>query len=151
MIEVEDKYVLDLFARLNSKKQKKVFKATLKKSANILIKETRYQLKKIVGKITNKHYYANKKKTYSLSKGVATNKGNDQSIKVHILGDFRLKFFEKGTKKRYTKSKYGKLHYVGKITAKFFFRTAQRLKEKEVFQSMNKLLSEQIMKIYKRK
>ncbi|MCF0185740.1 MAG: hypothetical protein HUJ98_04535 [Bacteroidaceae bacterium] len=42
-------------------------------------------------------------------------------VAVNIMGDFRLKFFEKGTKERITKSKANR----GSIKPIHFFRTAR--------------------------
>lgn len=47
---------------------------------------------------------------------------------VNILGDFRLKFFERGTEARYTKQRIGRAPaYRGLIRPSFFFTTAQKV------------------------
>jgi hypothetical protein len=70
------------------------------------------------------------------------------------MGDFRLKFFELGTKDRYTKGhkimgynnshslkRSGKGGYKGKINALYFFKNAQEKSERQVFDSLDALLS----------
>ena len=66
---------------------------------------------------------------------------NENVAKVHIMGDFRLKFFEKGTKQRRTKGhkitgyagrslkRSGKGGNRGSIKGLYFFKSASRLKE----------------------
>ena len=79
---------------------------------------------------------------------------------IHILKNFKLKFFELGTKERYNiakgSRKTGKLkkkRYTGKIQASKFFTNAINSKRNEVFSSIDRLLSDSIKKIndkYKR-
>lgn len=80
---------------------------------------------------------------------------------VSIMNDFRMKFFEKGTKERFTKSRKitgyisrrkkkreGKGHYVGKITALNFFKAAREngkeIINKEMLDSILKNLNKKI-------
>ena len=67
---------------------------------------------------------------------------NGVEAKVHLMGEFRLKFFEMGTNERYTKK--GKRR--GRIKQYRFFATAKNTKEREIFDNMNRLLSESIKK-----
>ena len=146
-ITVDTKNVLNLFANLSPKKQNRAIKNALKKGSQILVKETKKQLKSggIKG-ATKKHP---EWKNISLNTGIKYKVRNDES-KVNIMGDFRLKFFELGTAKReYTKN--NKTHYTGSIKGLNFFNKAKASKEQEIFSSMNKLLSESIQKIAKRK
>ena len=63
-------------------------------------------------------------------------------VKVHIMGDFRLKFFEKGTKERLTKKGASR----GSIKPLYFFRTA-RQNESEIDSAIFRSLDEQLNKI----
>ena len=63
---------------------------------------------------------------------------------VHILGDFRLKFFELGTKVR-KKRKTG--DSTGRIEASYFFRKARQAKESEISNSMNDIIEQSIKRI----
>lgn len=132
-INVDTRSILKLFANLSSKKQATVYKNALKKAANILVKETRKQLKHDVK--------LNKSK---MSKGIRiSKKSNDKKATVHIMGDYRLRFFENGTATRKKKSGSS----TGKITATHFFERARNNKEKEVFDSINKNIRDEIIKI----
>lgn len=157
-ITVDAKQVLDLFKELDSRKQKKAYRNALRSAANILTKETKRQLKSRLGKAANSKNWWNGKTLVSGVKSSADKEGTES--KVHIMGDFRLKFFEMGTQERFTTgsnsaSVRGKDPVRrqkvpasrGKITASYFFRTAKELKEKEVFDSMNRLLSQSIVRV----
>lgn len=141
MIEVDNKKVLSLFANLNSKKQQKVFNNALKKGAQVLVKETRKQLRKGVKNTTKKNIKYGK----SLSQGVKFKVKNNEA-KVHIMGDFRLKFFEMGTNIRKTRKGWKR----GKINAKRFFANAKANKEKEIFSNINTYISDSIKKVAKK-
>ena len=100
MIEVDVKEVLELFAELNGKQQKLVYRNALRQAANTLVKETKNQLKLKLGRKANSRNWWNGK---ALSSGIKTNADKEgKQAKVHIMGDFRLKFFEMGTDTRYT-------------------------------------------------
>ena len=141
MIEVDAKDVLNLFSELNSRQQKQAHRNALRRSANILVKETKKQLKSHLGKVVN---HRNRWNGKTLQSGIKS-KADNKEAKVHIMGDFRLKFFELGTKQRKLKKNGANR---GKIKALYFFRTAQQNKEQEVFSTMDKLLSESIQKVY---
>ena len=90
--EVDSKQVINLFSELTSRQQKQSYKTALRRAAGILTKETRKQLKKVIGKaISHRNKWNNK--TLGSGIRVKVNKeGTD--AKVHLMGDFRLKFFE---------------------------------------------------------
>lgn len=48
MIEIDDSQVVSLFASLSGKDQKKAMKTALRKSAQILVKRTKANLKQVV-------------------------------------------------------------------------------------------------------
>lgn len=146
MIKTETKDVLNLFANLSVKKQQRAIKNALRNAARILIKETRSQLKKSGIKGAGKKHP--EWRNISLNSGIRFSMKNrkDDAANVNIMGDFRLKFFEMGTKKR-SYIKNNKSHNTGDIKALNFFAKAQSLKEQEIFTSINKLLSESIQRI----
>lgn len=140
-IEVDSRNVLKMFAELNSKNQKKVHRIALAKALSILVKEARSTLKGVI----RKSIYSKSKKTgKSLASGIKYKINKDATEgKAHILGDFRLKFFELGTKERYRK-RGGK---TGTIKASYFFRTARQNKEALISSSMNNIISESIKRV----
>ena len=140
--EVDTKNVINLFADLNSRQQKRSYRNALRKAANILSKEARRQLKREIGSAINHRNNWNNK---TLGSGIKVKvKKDGTEAKVHIMGDFRLKFFEKGTKKRYLRKSKS---YRGKMKALYFFKNAKRNKESEIFSKMDSLLEQSIQKI----
>lgn len=98
-----------------------------------------------------------------MQSGIKYNADGEEA-KVHIMGDFRLKFFEMGTSVRRTTG--GNTSSVrgrnpirrqrvatnrGSITAAHFFRTAKANKEREIFDNMDSLISQSIQRIANRR
>lgn len=158
-VEVDSGQVLKLFAELDSKRQKQAHRNALRLAANILVKETRKQLKSNLGKKANSRNWWNGK---TLQSGIKVKVNRDATeSKVHIMGDFRLKFFEMGTDIRKTTGRNNadvrgrtpirrqrKPAKRGKIDPDWFFRTAKRNKENEINASLNKLVKESIQRVY---
>lgn len=154
---VDSKEVLIMLTDLTPNNQKKVYRAALRKSANKLVTQTRRNLRSVTKKASSKNWWNGK----TLQSGVKSSVSKDvRSAKVHILGDFRLNFFEKGTVQRYTTgSNRSKVRgrtpsrrqrrkaSRGKINAKWFFRNARNTKEKEILDSLNSEISNAIKKI----
>lgn len=161
MIEVDAKEVLKLFADLNSRQQKQAHRNALRQAARILEKESKKQLKNILGKKANSKNWWNGK---TLANGIKSKADkNGKEAKVHIMGDFRLKFFEMGTDTRKTTGRSSasvrgktplrrqrKAANRGRIEAKKFFATAKKNTEKEIFSTLDKLISQSIQRVYNR-
>ncbi len=151
---------------------KKAALRTLRSSANILKKETERQFRSKVNINGIRIKYKNKKgKEVTKWKRIATVKVDPKelSAKVHILADFRAKFFEMGTKERRTKGhkvtgryrlrpggrvykrRKGKGGARGRITAGWHFRKAQQLTEGPIFENIDKLMSKELIRISKKR
>jgi hypothetical protein len=152
--DVNNKQVLDIFAELDKKMRKKTLVNVLRKSANILKKQTISNLKSSVHNIDSKDKYNN-----TLRKGVKVSVAkNNEEVKVHILGNYKLKFFELGTKPRFIKKiknkSLKKEKYVGQIKPIYFFKQAKQQTEQQVFDSIDENLTaiiKQINEKYKNK
>lgn len=135
--------------RLNLKNMK----SALVKGANVITKEAKSQVKKKVGSSTTHYTKPNKKgkiRTYSINTGIKSTQykkgstySNEAVAASHIMGDFRLKFFENGTSVRKTKSGATR----GKISnGKFkFFETSTASKEQEAYDVIEKELNKLIV------
>lgn len=143
MNNVDAKQVLQMFAALDSKKQKKAHRTALRKATGILVRETRKNFRKVVRKPNSRNRWNGK--TFSSGIKSSINKEVTEG-KVHILGDFRLKFFEQGTKTRYKKRTKGRPS-TGAIKATYFFRKAREAKESEISNSMNNIITQSILKV----
>ena len=162
MIEIDVGEVLELFAGLNGRQQKQVYRNALRRAANILVRETRSQLKGKLGRKANSRNWWNNRTISSGIKSTADKEG--KAAKVHIMGDFRLKFFEMGTDPRKTKGnntasvrgktpirRQKKASNRGRIEPRNFFSTAKQNKEKEIFGTLDKLISESIQRVYNKR
>ena len=136
-IEVDARQVTSMFADLTSRQQRQVYRNALRKGAGILVGETKRQLRQTLGRAASSRNWWNGK---TLISGIKANADrNGEEAKVHIMGDFRLKFFELGTRVRR-----------GNINAAHFFRTAKTNKEREIFDNMDNLISQSIQRIANR-
>jgi hypothetical protein len=128
-----------MFSELNSRQQKNVYKNALRKAGRILQKETKTQLRSVVGKTIN---HKNRWDGKTLGSGIKLKVDKKATeAKVHIMGDFRLKFFELG--------KNGANR--GRMNASHFFRTAKDNKERAIFDNINQMVEESITRISKRR
>lgn len=160
-IEVDARQVLSMFADLTSRQQRQVYRNALRRGANILAGETKRQLKQNLGRAASSRNWWNNKTLVSGIKSNADRNGTE--AKVHIMGDFRLKFFELGTRlRRTTGSNTASVRgrnpirrqrvaaNRGAITAIHFFRTAKENKEREIFDNIDNLISQSIQRISNR-
>ena len=133
-IRVDDSSVQRMF----TKARNKTFKNAAKEAAKALTKETRREFKKAVGSVANHRNYWNGKTLQSGIKYRLAKEAKD-TYKVHIMGDFRLKFFESGTKQRKTKKTKRNR---GRLKALNFFATARKDEGKYLKIMRNKILDE---------
>lgn len=156
---VDDSKVLDVFASLSTKKMKNSYKNALKKSSRILVNEAKKNFRKVTSRYKSKasnlkngwHTKTDKNGNVtakSLQDGIKFSVSKDaESSKIHIMGDFRLKFFEMGTKVRQLRKNKA---YRGRMTASWFFKTARNTKEQQIETDFQQNLRESILKAARR-
>lgn len=145
-VTVDASQVLRMFSELNSRQQKNVYKNALRKAGRILQKETKTQLRSVVGKAIN---HKNRWNGKTLGNGVKMKVDKEATeAKVHIMGDFRLKFFEMGTSARQLRKNGANR---GRMNASHFFRTAKYNKERAIFDNINQMVEESITRIANKK
>lgn len=143
---------------------KKAKLRTVRYSANILKKETdsKYRFLK-------KRKEKDKLRGGKIRKGQAVVKVDTHTgiAKIHIMGDYMMKWFELGTKPRRTRGrkiigyyslraggrKYllrkGKGRDTGQIEPKYYFRSAQNTTERQIFSEMKARMEAEIRRIAK--
>lgn len=147
-VEIDDSQVQAVFKALNIKNQKKTLMGGIRKSAQILINRTKALIKSSLHNTTKPNRFNGKK----MVNGVKFKADREKlEGKVHIMGDFRLKFFEKGTVERFTRGKKGfrsgrKGHSTGAIKSIGFFKQAKADTEQQVFSILTANIKESIMK-----
>ena len=145
-VTVDASQVLRMFSELNIRQQKNVYKNALRKAGRILQKETKTQLRSVVGKAINHKNRCNGK---TLGNGVKMKVDKEATeAKVHIMGDFRLKFFELGTTTRQLRKNGANR---GRMKAAHFFKTAKDKTEHAIFDNINQMVEESITRIANKK
>lgn len=148
-IKVDDKEVIQALARLSFKQMNKAYKDGMKKALDPILKQAKLNLRKSGIKNVSKPYIGKNGKRYSsMLQGVKSSVyiGNteDSYGKVHIMKEFRLKFFEKGTSLRKTSKGWNR----GKISPRWFFRSAVESKSKEAAESLDDNIRKSIQKVW---
>lgn len=120
-----DEELIKILKKMDYKDMQKAYKKALTTSVKPLVNETKKNLKRTNIKNVNTAYIGkNGKKYKSMLQGVMSSvdvrKPNDNYAKIHIMGEFRLKWFEKGTSIRKTYRKGLR----GRILPRFFFKQA---------------------------
>ena len=97
-IQVDASRCYALFRRLSTKNQRKVSKAALRAAANKVKNQAVKNLQGVIGhsvRKTTTYTRANgKTEKRSLARGIKVVARDAETAKVHIMGDYRLKFFE---------------------------------------------------------
>lgn len=133
MIEIDKTQTDKLFESLSPENRHKFLNKALLEGAKILQTATKQKL------------ISTGVESRSLQRGIKIKKDNSyQEISVHIMGDFRLKFFENGTKERMTKKTK---RYTGRITSRKFFYNARQSSEEEINNAVIQSLDESFKKL----
>lgn len=148
-IRVDDREVIQALARLSWKQMNSAYRKGMKKSLDPILKQTRANLRTSgIRNVSRPYIGKNGKKYKSMIAGVKSTVyiGNteDSFGKVHIMKEFRLKWFEKGTTVRYTRKGYKR----GSIQPKWFFRQAVDQKSREAVDNLDENIRNAILKAW---
>ena len=114
----------------------------MKAGGEKLLSETKVQLRSKLGSGATSPNRWNGK---TMESGIRLKADKDYcEVDVNVMGDFRLKFFEKGTKLRQTKKKANR----GSIKGLYYFQAA-RSKADEITTIINSSLAESLKRISK--
>ena len=151
-INVDDKEVIQALSKLSFKQMNKAYREGMKKALDPILKQTKINLRNSGIKNVNKPYIAKNGKKYpSMIQGVKTSvyvgDTEDSYGKVHIMKEFRLKWFEKGTQLRKTSKGWNR----GSIKPKWFFANAVNQKSKQAAESLDENIRNSIIKAFNNK
>lgn len=157
-------------SNLTGQEMKRAIRRTLRVSATILKKETEKRFLSKINIRRNKMSYRTGRNKVTLRKQlvkIVSDKQDKLAVKVHIMGNFKAKFFEKGTRGRRTRGhritgsyykgarKYlkrsGKPAWRGSNRAGHYFRNAQEAKKRDIFEEMDQRLGNEIVKLANKK
>ena len=147
-----DKELIAILKKMDYKDMQKAYKKALTESVKPLVNETKKSLRRSGVKNVNKPYIGKNGKRYkSMLQGIKSSvdvrDAEDNYAKVHIMGEFRLKWFEKGTSLRRTNGKGSR----GRIYPRRFFRDAVDRKGRECRESLEENIKKSIQKVWERK
>ena len=151
-VTVDDKEVIKALSNLSFKQMNKAYRNGMKKSLDPILKQTKQNLRNSGIRNVNKPYIGkNGKKYISMLQGVKTSvyigDTEDSYGKVHIMKEFRLKWFEKGTQLRKTRKGYNR----GDIKPKWFFATAVRQRQNEAVNNLDENIRNSIIQAWNKK
>ena len=151
-VTVDDKEVIKALSNLSFKQMNKAYRNGMKKALDPILKQTKQNLRNSGIRNVNKPYIGkNGKKYISMLQGVKTSvyigDTEDSYGKVHIMKEFRLKWFEKGTQLRKTRKGYNR----GSIKPKWFFATAVRQKQNEAVNNLDENIRNSIIQAWNKK
>lgn len=89
--------------KAKSNNQEKLIKKAYKDCAKVIQQSAKRNLKSVTKGASHKNWWNNKRLDSGIK--VSQQRNISEGVKVHIMGDFRLKFFEMGTKERNTKNR----------------------------------------------
>ena len=141
-VSVDDSAVRNLFQTLDEESRKRILFTALKAGGEKLLSETKMQLRSKLGSGASS---PNRWNGRTMESGIRLRGDKDYcEVDVNVMGDFRLKFFEKGTKLRQTKKKANR----GSIKGLYYFQAA-RSKADEITAIINSSLAESLKRISK--
>ena len=149
-VKVDDRQVIWALSRLSFKQMNKAYRQGMKKALDPILKQTKQNLRTSGIKGVTRPYVSRKtgKRYPSMVQGVKTSvyvgDTEDSYGKVHIMKEFRLKFFEKGTALRKTRKGYNR----GSIRPKWFFRSAVAQKSREATENLDENIRASIIKAW---
>ena len=151
-VTVDDKEIIKALSNLSFKQMNKAYRNGMKKSLDPILKQTKQNLRNSGIRNVNKPYIGkNGKKYISMLQGVKTSvyigDTEDSYGKVHIMKEFRLKWFEKGTSLRKTRKGYNR----GSIKPKWFFATAVRQRQNEAVNNLDENIRNSIIQAWNKK
>ena len=151
-LTVDDRELILALNRMSPKKMNAAYKKAMKKSLDPIVKQTKVNLRKSGIKNVSRKYVSKKtgREYRSMLSGVMTSinmNGEDAYGKVHIMKEFRLKWFEKGTMLRKTDKGWNR----GRITPRWFFKSAVDSKSKEAANTLDENIRKSIQEAFNNK
>lgn len=140
-VQVDDTAVMNLLNSLDEDSNKAILNTALRKGANKLASDTKTTLRARLGAGATS---PNRWNGRTMESGITTKADKDYiEVSVCILGDFRLKFFEKGTQLRTTRKTHANR---GRIRGLNFFSDA-RNREGEIIDTINESIKKSLNKL----
>lgn len=168
--DIDDREVQRFLTQLSAGKLKRGLLSAIRKGLGILARKTtenfRANRRGFTEKRVKRRTRSGKEKERILRVARVSTRNKDDTVKVHIMDDYRVKWFEMGTRERKTKGRRitglarvgkrlhavrtGKGHSTGRIRPEHFFLKAQRQTEGQVRQTIDTEMKKNIRKQLKK-
>ena len=167
-IRIDDSQLTSAMSTLSGKEIRQVYRNSMKKAVRPLAKATEQRYSVLLSR--EKLNTGKDKKSQNIVKLVSRTRNGIIVVKVHIMQDYKAKWFEMGTNKRYTKGhrnvgyyklrpdskrryvrRTGKPGYRGYIRPRWIFTTEQQKQEKSIVANMDRYLNEGITTLISKK
>lgn len=144
-LKCDTSVILGKFAKLGVTQMVRVHKAAFANENKVLVKEARLQLSGVTAR-SKTGYTARRKgwtRSSTLERGIRSKvDANGSRGMVHIMGDFRLKWFEMGTSDRFRKGDA----FTGRMSQRPFFAKAVNTAKREMADAFTKTVARAVQK-----
>ena len=164
-VKIDDRQIQVLLKTLDGKKVRQVYRNSIKKAVRPLAKTTEQRYSVLLSREkldTGSRIWKSK----NIVKLLSRTKDGVIVVKVHIMQDYKAKWFEMGTAKRYTKgyrnvgyykrNPFGKRRYIdrkgkpgyrGYIHPSWIFTTEQQKQQNAIMKGIDKYINEGVTKL----
>lgn len=163
-IRIDDSQLTSVMSTLSGKEIRQVYRSSMKKAVRPLAKATEQRYSVLLSR--EKLNTGKGKKSQNIVKLLSRTKDGVIVVKVHIMQDYKAKWFEMGTAKRYTKgyrnvgyykrNPFGKRRYIdrkgkpgyrGYIHPSWIFTTEQQKQQNAIMKGIDKYINEGVTKL----
>lgn len=167
-IRIDDSQLTSAMSTLSGKEIRQVYRNSIKKAVRPLAKATEQRYSVLLSR--EKLGSGKGRKSQNIVKLLSRTRNDVIVVKVHIMQDYKAKWFEMGTDKRYTKghrnvgyykrNPFGKRRYVertgkpgyrGCIRSSWIFTTEQQKQQNAIMKGIDRYINEGVTKLISKK
>lgn len=148
--KTDDSEIVIFLEKLQGKKFNNACLSGMREGMKILAKKTTANFKsKRRGFRQRKVWNPRKRKMKILKVATIVTNRKENTVKVHIMADYRVKWLETGTNERTVKHWFGgwKRHSAGSVKPEYFFKRAQEETESQVEEKATAEITRRINKL----
>ena len=167
-IKIDSSQLQSAMNTLSGKEIRQVYRNSIKKAVRPLAKATEQRYSVLLSR--EKLSTVKGRKSQNIVKLLSRTRNGIIVVKVHIMQDYKAKWFEMGTAKRYTKghrnvgyyklNPFGKRRYIdrkgkpgyrGYIHSSWIFTTEQQKQQRSIMEGINRYINEGVTKLVNKK
>lgn len=167
-IKIDSHQLQSAMSTLSGKEIRQVYRNSIKKAVRPLAKATEQRYSVLLSR--ERLNTGKGKKSQNIVKLISRTRNGIIVVKVHIMQDYKAKWFEMGTAKRYTKghrnvgyykrNPFGKRRYIqragkpgyrGYIRSSWIFTTEQQKQQRSIMEGIDRYINEGVTKLINKK